>query len=95
MSYFKCPKCCEPYYIFGKGGAQRTANEMSMEFLGEVMLANFIFDPVFCFSYTKSNTVCMLNRSLCFVCMYVYISRWFTEFIILGTVGDGDQKRFR
>ncbi|EYU46487.1 hypothetical protein ABFS82_04G037900 [Erythranthe guttata] len=38
MSYFKCPKCTEPYYIFGKGGAQRTADEMDMEFLGEVPL---------------------------------------------------------
>ncbi|GER29705.1 cytosolic Fe-S cluster assembly factor nubp1 [Striga asiatica] len=38
MSYFKCPKCCEPYYIFGKGGAQRIADKMGMEFLGEVPL---------------------------------------------------------
>ncbi|CAA0832167.1 IND1(iron-sulfur protein required for NADH dehydrogenase)-like [Striga hermonthica] len=38
MSYFKCPKCCEPYYIFGKGGAQRIADKMGMAFLGEVPL---------------------------------------------------------
>ncbi|KAL6516157.1 hypothetical protein OROGR_019462 [Orobanche gracilis] len=38
MSYFKCPNCCEPCYIFGKGGAQKIANEMEMSFLGEVPL---------------------------------------------------------
>ncbi|KAL2238788.1 UNVERIFIED_CONTAM: Iron-sulfur protein NUBPL [Sesamum indicum] len=38
MSYFKCPNCSEPYYIFGKGGAQKTAEEMGMKFLGEVPL---------------------------------------------------------
>ncbi|KAL6564451.1 hypothetical protein OROMI_015901 [Orobanche minor] len=38
MSYFKCPNCCEPYYIFGKGGAQKIADEMEMSFLGEVPL---------------------------------------------------------
>ncbi|XP_051118861.1 iron-sulfur protein required for NADH dehydrogenase, mitochondrial [Andrographis paniculata] len=38
MSYFKCPNCSEPYYIFGKGGAQKTAQEMGMKFLGEVPL---------------------------------------------------------
>lgn len=36
MSYFKCPNCSEPSYIFGKGGARRTAEEMGMTFLGEV-----------------------------------------------------------
>lgn len=36
MSYFKCPSCNEPHYIFGKGGAQKTADEMGMRFLGEV-----------------------------------------------------------
>ncbi|KAL8497290.1 hypothetical protein ACS0TY_020832 [Phlomoides rotata] len=38
MSYFKCPNCNEPFYIFGKGGAQKTADEMGMKFLGEVAL---------------------------------------------------------
>ncbi|KAL3849941.1 hypothetical protein ACJIZ3_011823 [Penstemon smallii] len=38
MSYFKCPNCSEPHYIFGKGGAQKTAAEMGMKFLGEVPL---------------------------------------------------------
>ncbi|KAK6164549.1 hypothetical protein DH2020_001413 [Rehmannia glutinosa] len=38
MSYFKCPNCCEPYYIFGKGGAQKIADEMGMTLLGEVPL---------------------------------------------------------
>lgn len=38
MSYFKCPSCNEPHYIFGKGGAQKTADEMGMRFLGELPL---------------------------------------------------------
>lgn len=36
MSCFQCPHCSEKSYIFGRGGAQRTAEEMDMEFLGEV-----------------------------------------------------------
>ncbi|VAI02302.1 unnamed protein product [Triticum turgidum subsp. durum] len=36
MSCFKCPKCGEKSYIFGEGGAQRTAEDMDMKFLGEV-----------------------------------------------------------
>jgi ATP-binding protein involved in chromosome partitioning len=36
MSCFKCPKCGENSYIFGEGGAQRTAEDMDMKFLGEV-----------------------------------------------------------
>eukprot|EP01018_Ginkgo_biloba_P010629 Gb_19277 [translate_table: standard] len=38
MSCFKCPHCGEHSYIFGNGGARRTAQEMDMEFLGEVPL---------------------------------------------------------
>ncbi|KAL5712240.1 hypothetical protein ACHQM5_014431 [Ranunculus cassubicifolius] len=38
MSCFKCPKCGEPSYIFGSGGARRTADELDMEFLGEIQL---------------------------------------------------------
>ncbi|KAE8805770.1 iron-sulfur protein NUBPL [Hordeum vulgare] len=38
MSCFKCPKCGEKSYIFGEGGAQRTAEDMDMEFLGEIPL---------------------------------------------------------
>ncbi|KAG9452581.1 hypothetical protein H6P81_005485 [Aristolochia fimbriata] len=38
MSCFKCPHCGEKSYIFGCGGAQRTADEMNMEFLGEIPL---------------------------------------------------------
>ncbi|KAL1531981.1 iron-sulfur protein NUBPL-like isoform X1 [Salvia divinorum] len=38
MSYFKCPSCNEAHYIFGKGGAQKTADEMGMRFLGELPL---------------------------------------------------------
>ncbi|KAL3531257.1 hypothetical protein ACH5RR_010579 [Cinchona calisaya] len=38
MSYFKCPNCKEPSYIFGKGGARKTAEEMGMQLLGEIPL---------------------------------------------------------
>ncbi|PIA45256.1 hypothetical protein AQUCO_01700649v1 [Aquilegia coerulea] len=38
MSCFKCPNCGEHSYIFGSGGARRTACEMDMEFLGEIPL---------------------------------------------------------
>ncbi|XP_058746380.1 iron-sulfur protein required for NADH dehydrogenase, mitochondrial-like isoform X2 [Vicia villosa] len=38
MSCFKCPHCGEPSYIFGKGGANSTAAEMGLEFLGEIPL---------------------------------------------------------
>ncbi|KAF6162260.1 hypothetical protein GIB67_008389 [Kingdonia uniflora] len=36
MSCSKCPHYGEPSYIFGSGGARGTADEMDMEFLGEV-----------------------------------------------------------
>ncbi|KAK3036851.1 hypothetical protein RJ639_031469, partial [Escallonia herrerae] len=38
MSYFKCPHCGEPYFIFGKGGARKTAEDMGLRFLGEIPL---------------------------------------------------------
>ncbi|XP_062215167.1 iron-sulfur protein required for NADH dehydrogenase, mitochondrial-like isoform X2 [Phragmites australis] len=38
MSCFKCPKCGEKSYIFGEGGAQKTAEEMDMKLLGEIPL---------------------------------------------------------
>lgn len=38
MSYFNCPKCNESSYIFGQGGARKTAEEMSLKFLGEIPL---------------------------------------------------------
>ncbi|GFZ01420.1 similar to INDH1 [Actinidia rufa] len=38
MSFFKCPHCGEPWYIFGKGGARKTADEMGLSFLGEIPL---------------------------------------------------------
>ncbi|KAF6134714.1 hypothetical protein GIB67_002115 [Kingdonia uniflora] len=36
MSCFKCSHCGEPSYIFGSEGACRTADDMDMEFLGEI-----------------------------------------------------------
>ena len=36
MSYFLCPNCKQRYDIFGSGGAQRRAAELSIPFLGEV-----------------------------------------------------------
>lgn len=38
MSYFKCPKCGEPSYIFGKHGARDEAAALAIDFLGEVPL---------------------------------------------------------
>lgn len=38
MSFFKCPNCGEPSHIFGKEGARKTADEMSVPFLGEIPL---------------------------------------------------------
>jgi ATP-binding protein involved in chromosome partitioning len=36
MSYFICPHCGERTEIFGHGGAERAADEIGVEFLGEV-----------------------------------------------------------
>ncbi|XP_015891436.3 iron-sulfur protein required for NADH dehydrogenase, mitochondrial [Ziziphus jujuba] len=36
MSWFKCPHCGEPAFIFGKEGTRKTADEMNLEFLGEI-----------------------------------------------------------
>ncbi|KAF4387145.1 hypothetical protein G4B88_024717 [Cannabis sativa] len=38
MSWFKCPHCSEPSFIFGKHGTRKTADEMGLEFLGEIPL---------------------------------------------------------
>jgi ATP-binding protein involved in chromosome partitioning len=38
MSYFACPHCGERTEIFGHGGAQAAAEEMGLDFLGEVPL---------------------------------------------------------
>ncbi|GAB4843432.1 hypothetical protein Ancab_013394 [Ancistrocladus abbreviatus] len=38
MSYFKCPHCGELSFIFGQGGARKTAAEMSLEYLGDIPL---------------------------------------------------------
>jgi ATP-binding protein involved in chromosome partitioning len=36
MSFFKCPKCSEKYYIFGKGGGSKDSNQLQVPFLGEI-----------------------------------------------------------
>ncbi|KAK6259988.1 Flagellum site-determining protein YlxH/ Fe-S cluster assembling factor NBP35 - like 1 [Theobroma cacao] len=36
MSCFKCPHCGEPSFIFGMGGARKTAAEMGLQLLGEI-----------------------------------------------------------
>ncbi|XP_074268463.1 iron-sulfur protein required for NADH dehydrogenase, mitochondrial-like [Silene latifolia] len=36
MSCFKCPHCDKPSYIFGEGGARRTAEELSLDYLGDI-----------------------------------------------------------
>jgi ATP-binding protein involved in chromosome partitioning len=38
MSYFACPHCGERTDIFGHGGAQAAADELGLEFLGEIPL---------------------------------------------------------
>ncbi|KAI3431136.1 uncharacterized protein J3R85_008067 [Psidium guajava] len=38
MSYFKCPHCGEPSFIFGKGGTQKTADEIGLECIAEIPL---------------------------------------------------------
>ncbi|MZR32071.1 iron-sulfur cluster carrier protein ApbC [Sneathiella litorea] len=38
MSYFLCPSCGDRSDIFGHGGAHETANELGVDFLGEVPL---------------------------------------------------------
>ncbi|XP_039048064.1 iron-sulfur protein NUBPL isoform X2 [Hibiscus syriacus] len=38
MSCFKCPHCGEPSFIFGKGGARKTAAEMGLQLVGEERL---------------------------------------------------------
>ncbi|GAQ93358.1 putative iron-suflur protein required for NADH dehydrogenase [Klebsormidium nitens] len=38
MSYYQCPNCGHREHVFGEEGARKTADEMGMEFLGEVPL---------------------------------------------------------
>ena len=38
MSYFLCPHCSERTEIFGHGGARKAADELGLEFLGEIPL---------------------------------------------------------
>ncbi len=36
MSYFRCPKCGEVYYIFGRNGGEKVAKEAGVDFLGSI-----------------------------------------------------------
>jgi ATP-binding protein involved in chromosome partitioning len=38
MSYFLCPSCGDRSHIFGHGGARETADQLGVDFLGEVPL---------------------------------------------------------
>jgi ATP-binding protein involved in chromosome partitioning len=38
MSLHVCPNCNHESHIFGEGGAERTAKEMGLDFLGDVAL---------------------------------------------------------
>lgn len=38
MSYFSCPKCGEKSYIFSSGGGRRVAEQLNVDFLGELPL---------------------------------------------------------
>lgn len=42
MSYFKCPDCGRVEYIFGKGGAQRFAEQYKVPLLGELPLVSAV-----------------------------------------------------
>lgn len=42
MSYFSCPSCAHESDIFGRGGAEKTAQEMAVPFLGSIP----IYEPV-------------------------------------------------
>ncbi|KAK4748118.1 hypothetical protein SAY87_014704 [Trapa incisa] len=38
MSYFRCHHCHQDSFIFGKGGAHKTADDMGLNFIGEIPL---------------------------------------------------------
>ena len=42
MSHFACPQCAHESDIFGKGGGERTAEEMNVPFLGRIP----IYEPI-------------------------------------------------
>jgi ATP-binding protein involved in chromosome partitioning len=42
MSHFACPQCAHESNIFGKGGGERTAEEMNVPFLGRIPL----YEPI-------------------------------------------------
>ena len=45
MSYYQCPSCGHQQHIFGRDGAKRTAEDFSMELLGQVPLVSLACWP--------------------------------------------------
>ncbi|TCM87445.1 ATP-binding protein involved in chromosome partitioning [Paenibacillus sp. BK033] len=59
MSYYKCSKCGEPEYIFGRGGGARLAESLHAELLAQIPLGqpdNHISEPDFSPSVYKADT---------------------------------------
>lgn len=42
MAYFKCGKCDEKHYLFGEGGAKKTAGDLNIDILGEIPIEQSI-----------------------------------------------------
>jgi len=59
MSYYKCSKCGEPEYIFGRGGGARLAESLHAELLAQIPLGqpdNHISEPDFSPSVYKAES---------------------------------------
>ncbi|GMK48528.1 Mrp/NBP35 family ATP-binding protein [Paenibacillus glycanilyticus] len=59
MSYYKCSKCGEPEYIFGRGGGARLAESLHAELLAQIPLGqpdNHISEPDFSPSVYKADS---------------------------------------
>ncbi|MFF2484102.1 P-loop NTPase [Paenibacillus sp. NPDC058071] len=59
MSYYKCGKCGEPEYIFGRGGGAKLAESLHTELLSQIPLGapdNHISEPDFSPSVYKADT---------------------------------------
>lgn len=81
MSYFKCPHCSEKSYIFGHGGAQKTAEELDMKFLGEVWLLS---SPMMIFMQCNVHFGGVhLETDCCFIITFKKLSDYFLQ-VIMG-----------